>query len=192
MIISILKIKFLKLLIILALVLLSFILLGTILIFFLKSKNQDKKYYGAILIGKRNVLNVCELLWIYASLGLFALYYYKQHIKFNFFENAVKKDFENVIKDKNCISIIIAGHGDKNYWLDSKKQKVVYYNYQIKKAQIIQLSCTRKGYKSFIELSKYKDISYAPKDRAWSVTNVLISFKFLLFKKYKLVNKIKI
>src|SRR3989338_2166560 len=110
--------------------LLSFYLLIIFFIFLFTSpliiklliKLNNKKPFCSILVGRIKFWEHFILLHLFMNtfLILFMMYYLQSGAGIKYFGKAKKRDFENSLKNKHCIGILLAGHGDKNFWKDSK------------------------------------------------------------------------
>ena len=121
---------------------------------------KDGKEYIGIVITNSNLPD-SKLIFIYGSgLMLFLDYLIKNKkpfklIKQNNRENKFnKKEFENLIYDKNCQELYILGHGKRHALKISAKEYLYYFLYANapKKRKVIQLHCNTGKYVSLSEL----------------------------------------
>lgn len=164
--------------------------LGTLA--YIKNYRGNSAQYGAVLISGETFTKYDHWLSPVAMFGAYPYwtsYFYNRGLKARWYLNARSTDLEKVIRDENCISIVLVGHGSFSLWAATDKDITpdevaqMMLGQKKKTGEWLQLTCgVDEGLPKIGELVMDKDrvYTYAESINAYYlVADALFGFKYI-------------
>lgn len=166
---------------------------GLVLVAFVRDRTIETTEYAAVLLSDYAITEYDYWASPSAFLGAcipWTYYFNNRHMKVRWFLRATSKDLETVIRDRNCRSIVLVGHGSLNNWraTDTDVSNVdverMARGLPKKKGEWLQLTCADQDY-SPVKLGEF----VMERERVYTygkavstyvfVTDALSGFKYL-------------
>jgi hypothetical protein len=166
---------------------------GLAIVTAIRDMNINSDEYAAVLLSDHALTKYDYWASPSAFLGSYltwSYYFNDRNMKVRWFLRATSKDLKKVIKDKDCQSIVIVGHGSLNIWqatdmvVSNLEVEEMMNGVQKKKGEWLQLTCGVKDFSPIKmgELVMEKERVYTYNDAATTymfVADAIFSFKYL-------------